>query len=107
MKEALSSSKTSVLTRATWGNTPEDNILHFGLSCTYSFTSRNYESLRGDTHEVNFTRDVRNSNITEAQSLGVAAVVCLRKSISSEGRALHQVTLLYFLKLLQFVCCEL
>jgi hypothetical protein len=49
MKEALSSSETSVLTRATWCNIPEDTILHSHYrECLKSFIS-NYIQLTSFT----------------------------------------------------------
>jgi hypothetical protein len=45
MKEALSSSETSVLTRATWRNIPEDTILH----SHYRENLKSYVALSGWT----------------------------------------------------------
>jgi hypothetical protein len=41
MEEALSSSETSVLTRATWHNIPEDAILHAMQCCKSNSTWQN------------------------------------------------------------------
>jgi hypothetical protein len=48
MKEALSSSETSVLTRATWRNIPEDTILH-------SHRCEDLKSYSDETSPYNYT----------------------------------------------------